>query len=140
MGAGYEARKCPRSPFRRAEPLARPSPLVFEVLTVRRVLLSLVAVLIATASLASAALAGSPHTGCPVGAGHAGGSTIGGWELWTLGDMVATFDDPAAAEAEFARHNRNNDDFVCVMEQVLPNDASGDDTWYIARDNNVPAR
>jgi hypothetical protein len=105
----------------------------------RRVLLALVALLLATASLAGGALAKSPHTGCPVGAGHAGGSTIGGWELWTFEQMAATFDDPAAAEAEFARHNRNNDAYVCVMEQVLPNDASGT-TWYLARDNNVPAR
>ena len=106
----------------------------------RRVLLALVAVLLATAGIASAAMAQSPHTGCPEGAGHAGGSTIGGWELWTFADMLATFEDPAAAQAEWDRHNRNNDDYVCVMEQVLPNDASGDDTWYLARDNNVPTR
>lgn len=107
----------------------------------RRVLLALVSGLLATAVMASAATAATqPNADCPLGARGAGGSTISGWELWTLADVAETIDDPAAAAATFDQYNRNNDDYICVLTQVLPNDASGSDIWYFGRDNTVPSR
>jgi hypothetical protein len=38
------------------------------------------------------------------------------------------------------RHDRNADGIICVITQVLPNDASGNDIWFVAPDNNSAAR
>ena len=51
--------------------------------------------------------------------------------------IVDTGGDPAQADAEFARHNRNGDAFVCTMTQILPNDASGSAVWFVSRDNTT---
>jgi hypothetical protein len=96
-----------------------------------------------TLGTATAALAAPPHDGCPAGP-SGGGSTIGAWEPMTpamlVAAIIASGGDPAGAEAEFARHDRNDDKILCVMTQVLPNDASGNDTWFVTRDNNSAAR
>ena len=105
---------------------------------------TLVTASLATLLTAGAALAAPPHTGCPAGPNGAGGSTIGSWELMDLEDLAAAIEatggDPAQAEQEFARQNRNGDEFVCTMTQVLPNDASGSDIWFVSRDNTSAAR
>ena len=66
------------------------------------------------------------------------------WELTTV-EMLETAitetgGDPAQAEGEFALHNRNGDEFVCTLKQILPNDASGSDTWFVSRDNVASAK
>ena len=97
-----------------------------------------------TLSTATAALAGPPHDGCPARPSGVGGSTIGAWELTTLAELraaiAATGGDPAQADGEFARSDRNDDGLLCTMTQVLPNDASGNDTWFVSRDNNAAAK
>lgn len=91
--------------------------------------------------LATGALAKSPYAGCPVGPSGTGGSTIGGWELWDEGTVVAALVaggmDPAEAPLFFEEADKNNDGSLCVMVQVLPNDASGSDTWHLYLDNNA---
>ncbi len=54
--------------------------------------------------------------------------------------IAATGGDPAQADGEFARFDRNDDGLLCTMTQVLPNDASGNDTWFVSRDNNSAAK
>ena len=92
---------------------------------------------------ATAALAAPPHVGCPVGPSR-GGSTIGPWEPMTIemleSAIAATGGDPAQAEGEFALHNRNGDEIICTITQILPNDASGSDTWFVSRDNTAAAK
>lgn len=93
--------------------------------------------------VAAPALAAPRHVGCPVGP-SGGNSTIGSWQLMTLEELAAaiaaTGGDPAQADAEFAKHNRNGDRYVCTSTQVLPNDASGATTWFVSRDNIAAAR
>ena len=97
-----------------------------------------------TLATATAALAAPPHDGCPVGPSGRGGSTIGPWEPMTMLELAmaisATGGDPAQAAGEFARNDRNGDGLVCTMTQLLPNDASGNDTWFVSRDNLAAAR
>ena len=105
---------------------------------------TLAAAVLATFLTAGAALAAPPHSGCPAGPSGAGRSTIGMWELMTVEDLAAAIEatggDPAQAEQEFALHNRNGDELICTMTQVLPNDASGSDIWFVSRDNTSAAR
>jgi hypothetical protein len=54
--------------------------------------------------------------------------------------IANTGGDPAQAAGEFARHDRNADGLVCTITQVLPNDASGSDTWFVSRDNITGAK
>ncbi len=103
---------------------------------------SLVLVGVLTVGTATMALAAPPHGGCPVGP-SSGNSTIGPWELMTV-EMLATAiaetgGDPAQAEGLFPKTNRNGDQFVCTMTQILPNDASGSDTYFVIRDNTAAA-
>jgi hypothetical protein len=91
--------------------------------------------------MATGALAASPYAGCPVGPGAGGGSTIGAWQVMdepTLADAIeACGFEPAEAALIFAKEDKNNDGRLCVMVQVLPNDASGSDTWFVPHDNNA---
>ena len=96
-----------------------------------------------TLGTVTAVLAAPPHDGCPIGSSR-GGSTIGQWERMTkpmLEVAIAeTGGDPAQAEGEFALHDRNGDGVLCTITQVLPNDASGSETWFVSRDNTAAAR
>ena len=94
-----------------------------------------------TLAIPATAASGSPATqGLSCWPTEAGGSTIGPWVPMTGRQELAlaisqTGGDPAQAVAEFARNDRNDDGLVCTMTQVLPNDASGNDTWFVSRDN-----
>ncbi len=83
------------------------------------------------------------HDACPVGPGQTGTSTIGEWEKMDEATLAAAIEegggDPTQAAGEFAKRDRNGDGYLCVMTQVLPNDASGFDTWFVSRDNNANA-
>jgi hypothetical protein len=107
----------------------------------RRLIAILVVVGLMMVVLATGALAASPNAGCPVGPSGTGGSNNEAWVLWdeaTLADAAeAAGHDPAEASLEFGQFNKNNDDLLCVMVQVLPNDASGADTWFVTHDNNA---
>lgn len=98
-------------------------------------------VTLATMTLSTGALASSPYRGCSVGPGPNGESTIGAWELMdeeTLADGIAASGfDPAEAAVIFAKEDKNDDGQLCVMVQVLPNDASGSDIWFVPHDNNA---
>ena len=89
--------------------------------------------------IASSALAARPIGGCPAGPRETGTADISGWELMTEaaveGAALAAGAPPGTASAEFAKVNKNDDLVVCVMKQVLPNDASGSTTWFVFQDN-----
>ncbi|MDP8904080.1 MAG: hypothetical protein M3N29_01975 [Chloroflexota bacterium] len=91
--------------------------------------------------MATGASAASPHTGCPVGPGGAGGSTIAAWQPMNETTLAAAIAgagfDPTEAAAVFEAGDRNHDGLLCVLVQTLPNDASGSDTWFVSKDNNV---
>ena len=110
----------------------------------RLLLRSLMLVGVLALATGTAALAAPLYNGCPVGPFGGGSSTIGAWEPMTLEDLAGAIEetggDPAQAEGEFARHNRNGDGFICTLTQILPNDASGADTWFVSRDNTAAAR
>ena len=111
----------------------------------RRGILSAVLGLVMVAASGSAALASPPHAGCGVGPNDAGPSAINGWQLWdepTLaGEIEASFGNGAASAAMiFASEDRNGDGMLCVMKQVLPNDASGATTWFVSADNTANAK
>lgn len=91
-----------------------------------------------TAGIASAA---PPHSGCPAGPSGTGQSTIGAFDRWDLATWVANIEatggDVASAPAAFESVDRNGDGIVCVMTQVLPNDASGNTTFFVPVDNSA---
>lgn len=80
-----------------------------------------------------------------MGTRDAGGSTIGAWQLLDESALAAAIEaggyDPAEAPLFAAQvvaaNDRNDDGLVCVMTQVLPNDASGANTFFVAHDNNA---
>lgn len=37
----------------------------------------------------------------------------------------------------FATEDKNRDEVLCDMKQILPNDASGSDTWFVSHDNDA---
>ena len=106
-------------------------------------LIGAAAFVVAVAGFPVGAGAAPAHESCPVGAGQTGTATIGAWEAMDETTLAAAMQaaggDPSQAAAEFAKYDRNGDDYLCVMTQVLPNDASGFDTWFVSRDNNTSA-
>lgn len=111
----------------------------------RRGILSALLGLAMVAASGSAVLASPPHTGCGVGPNDAGRSTINGWQLWdepTLaGEIEAAYGDGAAsAAAIFGSDDRNGDGMLCIMKQVLPNDASGATVFFVYSDNTATAK
>jgi hypothetical protein len=101
----------------------------------------LAAMSLANVISAAGASAASPFAGCPVGPTSAGGSTIGAWQLMdeaTLGAaLLAAGVDPANAAPILARDDKNGDGRICVMTQLLPNDASGSEVWFVSHDNDA---
>ena len=105
-----------------------------------RTLIAIVSAITMAVTLTTAVLAAPPHRGCPVGADYAGGSTIGAWRLMDQAEFAAAIAaegyDPAIAASYFAAGDKNDDGKLCVMPQTLPNEASGDDTYWLLHDNN----
>ena len=91
-------------------------------------------------AMTSGAFAASPYRGCSVGPEDAGGSTIGSWELLDEAALAVALEmagyDPAFAAGEFEANDKNGDALLCIMTQVLPNDASGNTTFFVSHDNN----
>ena len=107
----------------------------------RRLTLAIALGALVTVMFAGTAWAASPHRGCSVGPVNAGNSTIGAWELMDETTLAAATEasgfDPEIVADIFAKEDRNGDGLLCVMTQVLPNDASGSDTWFVSHDNNA---
>ena len=107
----------------------------------RRLIVSFAFVVTAALAMASGAFARSPYAGCSVGPVDAGGSTIGSWELLDEAALASALEtagyDPAFASSEFEVNDKNGDGLLCTMTQVLPNDASGNTTFFVSHDNNA---
>lgn len=107
----------------------------------RRVAVTFALVVTAALATAGGAFAASPYSGCSVGPVGAGGSTIGSWELFDESALATALEtagyDPAFTAGEFESNDKNGDGLLCVMTQVLPNDASGNTTFFVSHDNNA---
>lgn len=105
------------------------------------VALALMSLVLATTGGAASA---APRAGCPVGPKETGTASIGAFELLDLQEFVAIHEaagfDAASTTDVFEGVDKNDDGLACVMTQVLPNDASGSDTWFVSMDNVARAR
>jgi hypothetical protein len=99
-------------------------------------------ILLATAFPANADNGSAPAGGCQPGADN---QIIEGWQLLSLEGFAellvegGTLDDESALEratAIYAFCDHNGDDYTCVMEQNLPNDANGSSHWFLIEDNH----
>jgi hypothetical protein len=117
----------------------RPGSLTGEVEVRVRVVMAAVIAVTAMAWLTIGASAAPPHDGCPVGPGGSGQTINSAWmlmdELALDAAIEAAGGGPNDAAATFAANNRNGDAYLCVLRQVLPNDASGFTTFFVSRDN-----
>lgn len=93
-------------------------------------------------SVALAAKAQPPLNGCQPGADN---DIVNEWKLFNhelfVGYLVTVFGYPeeAAVERSIAMFNfcdHNGDGYVCIMQQNLPNDATGRSTYWLAEDNH----
>lgn len=115
----------------------------------RRILVVTVLVVVSVLGSVAVAVAAPPHDGCAVGPNGPGKSTIEPWDLWAETTYAQALEDSGFVDAEgavelagtvFEKEDRNADGWICVMRQVLPNDASGFDTWLVAHDNTANTR
>ena len=104
--------------------------------------LGISSVALAAAPAALAANGQPPVTGCQPGANN---GIVNEWQLFSQSDfadyLVKVFDyDEEAAEkraaSTYAFCDHNNDGYACVMQQNLPNDASGSNIFWLAEDNH----
>ena len=104
--------------------------------------LGISSVALAAAPAALAANGQPPVTGCQPGANN---GIVNEWQLFSQSDFadylvkVFDYDEEAAkprSEIMFDFCDHNLDGFVCVMQQNLPNDASGRSTYWLAEDNH----
>lgn len=115
----------------------------------RRIVVSMVVMALGVVGSAATAFGAPPNVACAVGPGGVGATTIGGWEAWTQGDYAWQLEMTGFADADgaaaiaagvYGKEDRNGDGTLCVMRQVLPNDASGYDTWLVSHDNTAKGR
>ena len=102
-----------------------------------------VTMLLAVAQPAFAANGNAPEPGCQLGARN---EIVGEWQLFDQDEFVQylmgePFDYTSEramerAEEVWAFCDHNNDGSVCVMEQNLPNDASGSSSFALVEDNH----
>ena len=99
-------------------------------------------ILLTTVPLALAANGHAPENGCQVGANNI---IVGEWQLFSRAEfeeyLVEAFGYPEeAAERRsievYAFCDHNDDDYACVLEQNLPNDASGRSSYWLVEDNH----
>ena len=104
------------------------------------------ALLLATASPSFAAEGTAPDTGCQPGAGN---DLMGNWQLMSLEEYAQLLVEKSKsspsyeealerAKATYAFCDKNGDNYTCVMEQNLPNDANGSSLWFLIEDNHFP--
>jgi hypothetical protein len=106
-------------------------------------ILAIAAAMLLTAAPAALAANGQPPVnGCQPGADN---DIVNEWQLFNHEDFVDylvngfLYDEEAADQRsiimfDFCDHN--DDGYVCVMQQNLPNDASGRSTYWLAEDNH----
>ena len=119
---------------------------LFILLTVFLIAIALTAVAGASAAMedqpAFAEQVNAPDGGCQVGANN---EIVGEWQLFNQEEFALYLEEAfdysegdaeerAAAVWAFCDHN--NDDLACVMEQNLPNDASGRSSYWLVEDNH----
>ena len=100
------------------------------------------AIMLAAAPAALAANGQPPVNGCQPGANN---DIVNEWQLFYITEfeeyLVNEFgytEDAAEerAESTYAFCDHNDDGYACVMQQNLPNDASGSSKWWLAEDNH----
>ena len=100
------------------------------------------AIMLAAAPAALAANGQPPVSGCQPGAEN---GIVNEWQLFNHELFVKYlvngfgYDEEAAEQRsiimfDFCDHN--DDEYVCVMQQNLPHDASGRSTYWLAEDNH----
>lgn len=109
----------------------------------RRISHGLALASIVTLLMAGVATAAPPNTGCPNGppVQQGGPATVIAWRLMdaALLQELSGASEEAIAD-EFATHDRNDDGLLCVLTEVLPNDASGAFEWFTPVDNVARGR
>ncbi len=113
------------------------------VLTLAVALVVAATVLLSTASPSFAAKGKAPVAGCQPGADS---GLITQWQLLSLEEYAQLLyqvgkapDLESAIEwanVTYAFCDRNGDNYTCVMEQNLPNDANGSSHWFLIEDNH----
>jgi hypothetical protein len=102
------------------------------------------AAILLTATPAALAADGlAPEDECQPGADN---QIIEGWQLLSLEEYAKLLVEEGSASdyesaleratATYAFCDRNGDNYACVMEQNLPNDASGSSLWFLIEDNH----
>ena len=101
--------------------------------------------LLTLASPAQADHGNVPVANCPPGAGN---DLMGSWQLMSLEEyaqlLYDEFNAPdyesalTRAQATYAFCDKNGDNYACIMEQNLPNDANGSSRWLLVEDNHFP--
>jgi len=101
------------------------------------------AMLLVTAFPAQADNGNIPVADCQPGAGN---DLMGSWQMLSLEEyaqlLYEEFNAPdydsalARATATYAFCDHNGDNYACVMEQNLPNDANGSSRWLLIEDNH----
>ncbi len=99
--------------------------------------------LISTASPSFAANEKAPVAGCQPGADN---GIIEQWQLLSLEEYAQLLYEVGSAPdfesaleratATYAFCDHNGDNYTCVMEQNLPNDANGSSHWFLIEDNH----
>ena len=100
-------------------------------------------VALAAAPAAPAADGQRPVNGCQPGADN---GIVQGWQMLSLEEyaqfLVDEFNFPNLASAldratiTYAFCDHNGDNYACVMQQNLPNDAIGSSRWLLIEDNH----
>jgi len=106
-------------------------------------ILAIAAAILLTAAPAALAADGQPPVnGCQPGANN---GIVEEWQLFDRAGFAAYlvdwfgYEEEAAVDRSDIMFNfcdHNNDGFTCVMQQNLPNDASGRSTYWLAEDNH----
>jgi hypothetical protein len=99
--------------------------------------------LLATVTPSLAANGAAPDAGCQPGADN---GIIEQWQLLSLEEFAQLLYEVGSAPdlesaleratAIYAFCDHNGDNYTCVMEQNLPNDANGSSHWFLIEDNH----
>ena len=98
-------------------------------------------ILLTAVPLALAANGQAPENGCQPGANN---HRVQGWQLFSRDEfadylMGRGYPEENAVQQSIVTYafcDHNNDGYACVMEQNLPNDASGYSSYWLAEDNH----
>jgi hypothetical protein len=87
----------------------------------------------------------APLADCQPGAGN---DLMSSWELMHIEEYAQLLVDSgkypdlesaqARAAITYGFCDKNGDNYTCVMQQHLPNDANGSSLWFLIEDNHFP--